>query len=64
MHHTACQHVFAQGLHHGFELRAALPHPARHAGAGQVRTAPAVDVFLAVQRQVVIVFGDDDLGEP
>ena len=45
------------------QANAADAHPLGHAGAGNVNTRAGVNLFLAVQRQMIIVLGHHDLGQ-
>jgi hypothetical protein len=57
MEHGLFDEVLAQGLRQGIQLNTALTHPTGHAASGDEGAASAVNLFLAEQRQVVIVFG-------
>ena len=63
MQHGLRGEVLSQGLRQGLQLNTALPHPTGHAAAGNEGAAAAIDLFLAEQGQMVIMFGNDDLGQ-
>ena len=61
MQNALAEQVPAQRLHERFELHAALADPAGHAGWRDMHAAAAIDFLLSIERQMVVVFGDDDL---
>ena len=48
----------AQGIHERLQRHATLTHPAAQRGTGNRQARPAIDGFLAVQRQVVAILAD------
>ena len=48
----------AQGIHERLQRHTTLTHPAAQRGTGNRQARPAIDGFLAVQRQVVAILAD------
>ena len=62
MHHRLAQDEVLQRGGKRCQPQPADAHPLGHRRARDVHAAALVDLFLAVQRQMVVVLGDDDLG--
>ena len=63
MHHRLAQDEVLQRGGKRCQPQPADAHPLGHRRARDVHAAALVDLFLAVQRQVVVVLGDDHLGQ-
>ncbi len=61
MQHGLLQQMVFEGLGQRFQAHAAQAHPLRHARAREVHAAAAVNLLLAVQRQVIVVLGQHHL---
>jgi hypothetical protein len=63
MDHRLRFEMLLHGRYQWHQLRRTLPHPAGHAGAGNERTTSAVNLFLAKQRQMIVMLGNDHLSQ-
>ena len=63
MDHRLLQDELAQRLGNGGQSHAAGAHPLRHARARDVHARARINLGLPVQRQVIVVLGDDHLRE-
>ena len=63
MKRAASPNMAADGLGQRREQRGGPPHPVGQGGAAQVERLAGVDLRLAVERQVIGVLGDQNMGE-
>ncbi len=63
MQHAFAQHLRLEGLHQWLQLHAAHAHPFRQGRARQRHASACKDALLAVQRQMIGVFGHQHLGQ-
>ena len=61
MDHRVLFQVLLHRCDQWHELRRTLTHPAGHARSGNKCSAAPVNLFLAKQWQMIVMFGDDDL---
>jgi hypothetical protein len=61
--HASRQHQLSQGVHQRLKLHAALADPLRQGRARDRHTGSAEDAFLAIERLVIQVLGDQNLGQ-
>ncbi|CQR34789.1 conserved hypothetical protein [Thiomonas arsenitoxydans] len=61
MQHGLLQQMVFEGLGQRFQAHPAQAHPLRQARAREVHAAAAVNLLLAVQRQVIVVLGQHHL---
>ena len=59
----ACKHMLADLHPKRLQQCAGLADPVRHGRAGKVDAFPCVNLGLAIERQVIAVFGDQDMGD-
>ena len=61
--HRVLQQSVSVGIHQGLQLHTAGTHPLGQRRAWDFQAGPAEDAFLAVQRQMVRVFGHQHLSQ-
>jgi len=63
MERGAGAHVTRDPLGQRLQERRHMTDPARHDGAVDLHPAAPVNVGLAMQREMIAIFGDEDVGE-
>ena len=63
MERGAGAHMARDPLSQGLQERRHMTDPARHDGAVDLHPAAPVNVGLAMQREMIAIFGDEDVGE-
>ena len=63
MHNRVAENLCFEGIHQRLQLHATNAHPLGQCRTRQRHTRAAKNVFLAVQRQMVAVFGHQHLGQ-
>ena len=63
MQHRMGEHLGTQCIGHRLQHHAALTHPLGECRAGNGHPCAPEDRFLAIERQVVLIFGDQHLGQ-
>ena len=63
MERGAGAHMTRDPLGQGLQERRHMTNPARHDGAVDLHPAARVNLGLAIQREMIAVFGDEDVGK-
>ena len=63
MERGAGAHMTRDPLSQGLQERRHMTDPTRHDGAVDLHPAAPVNVGLAIEREMIAIFGDEDVGE-